>query len=74
MEEMVEKEVAAMGKPANIAEGIIKGRMDKFKTERSLLSQNFVKNPEVTVKDLLAQKIAEIGENIVVDKFVRLEL
>lgn len=72
--ELVDKEVVAMGKPANIAEGIIKGRMDKFKSERSLLAQPFVKNPEMTVGDLLAQKIAEIGENIVVDKFVRLEL
>ncbi len=73
-EELVKKEVAALGKPENIAEGIMKGKMDKFKAERALLTQPFVKNPEITVGDLVAQKISEIGENIVVERFVRMEL
>ncbi|MDO8512751.1 MAG: elongation factor Ts [bacterium] len=73
-QEAVEKEVSGLGKPENIAQGIIKGKMDKFKAERALLSQPFVKNPEITVGDLLGQKVGEIGENIFVERFQRMEL
>ena len=72
--EAVEKEVAGLGKPENVAQGIIKGKMDKFKAERALLSQPFVKNPEITVGDLMAQKVGEIGENIFIERFQRMEL
>ena len=73
-QEAVEKEVKDLGKPEDIAQGIIKGKMDKFKAERALLSQPFVKNPDITVGDLIAQKIGEIGENIFVERFQRMEL
>lgn len=73
-QELVEKEVNSLGKPEDIAEGIIKGKMDKFRAERALLSQPFIKNPDITVGDLITQKISELGENIYVESFNRMEL
>jgi elongation factor Ts len=73
-QEIVEKEVSALGKPENIVQGIIKGKMDAFRAERALLSQPFVKNPDITVGDLITQKISELGENIYVESFNRMEL
>lgn len=72
--EVVEKEVAELGKSPEVAAGIIKGKIEKFKAERSLLTQPFVKDQTITVGDLVTQKIAELGENIVVERFVRMEI
>jgi elongation factor Ts len=58
-------------KPENIAEKIVDGKLDKFFSSVCLLDQAFVKNPEQTVKELLALKIAELGENIVIRRFTR---
>ena len=59
------------GKPANIVEKIVEGKIDKFYSNVCLLDQAFIKNPEQTIKDLVALKIAEIGENIVIRRFAR---
>src|SRR5271154_4086715 len=59
------------GKPANIVEKIVDGKIDKFYSNICLLDQAFIKNPEQTIKDLVALKIAEIGENIVIRRFAR---
>src|SRR6201984_808796 len=59
------------GKPENVAEKIIDGKLDKFYSTVCLLEQAFIKNPDVTIKDLLTAKIAELGENIVIRRFVR---
>jgi len=59
------------GKPANIVEKIVDGKVDKFYSNICLLDQAFIKNPEQTIKDLVALKIAEIGENIVIRRFAR---
>ena len=59
------------GKPANIVEKIVEGKIDKFYSNICLLDQAFIKNPEQTIKDLVALKIAEIGENIVIRRFAR---
>lgn len=59
------------GKPANVVEKIVDGKLDKFYSTVCLLEQGFIKNPEVTIKDLLSSKIAELGENIVVRRFTR---
>jgi elongation factor Ts len=59
------------GKPANIIEKIVDGKIDKFYSTICLLDQPFIKNPDITVRDLVKSKIAEIGENIVVRRFVR---
>jgi elongation factor Ts len=59
------------GKPANVVEKIVDGKLDKFYSTVCLLEQGFIKNPDVTVKDLLSSKIAELGENIVIRRFTR---
>jgi elongation factor Ts len=59
------------GKPANVTEKIVDGKLDKFYSTVCLLEQGFIKNPDVTIKDLLKVKIAELGENIVIRRFTR---
>jgi len=59
------------GKPANVTEKIVDGKLDKFYSTVCLLEQGFIKNPDVTIKDLLKGKIAELGENIVIRRFTR---
>lgn len=59
------------GKPANIVEKIVEGKVDKYYGTICLLEQPFIKNPDVTVRDLLNSKIAELGENIVIRRFTR---
>lgn len=62
------------GKPAHVAEKIVEGRMEKYFEQVCLLDQAFIKDPSVKVKDLLAQKISKIGENLVIRRFVRYEV
>jgi elongation factor Ts len=59
------------GKPANVVNKIVDGKLDKFYSTVCLLEQGFIKNPDVTIKDLLTGKIAELGENIVIRRFTR---
>jgi elongation factor Ts len=58
-------------KPANVVEKIVDGKLDKFYGSVCLLDQAFIKDPDKTIKDLVASKIAELGENIVVRRFAR---
>ncbi len=62
------------GKPANVVEKMIHGRIEKFYKEICLLEQPFIKDPEKTVNQLIIEKISTIGENINVRRFVRYEL
>ena len=62
------------GKPANVAEKIVEGRMEKYYEDVCLLDQPFIKDPSMKVKDILAQLIAKIGENIVIRRFARYEV
>ncbi len=64
----------AEGKPANVVDRIVEGRLEKFYVESCLLRQPFVKNEDLTVADLLKQTIAAIGENVVIRRFARWEL
>src|SRR6184192_846269 len=59
------------GKSENVSEKVVDGKLDKFYTTVCLLEQAFIKNPDVTIKDLLNGKIAELGENIVIRRFTR---
>jgi elongation factor Ts len=59
------------GKLANVTEKIVDGKLDKFYSTVCLLEQGFIKNPDVTIKDLLSGKIAELGENIIIRRFTR---
>jgi len=59
------------GKPAHVADKIVEDKLEKFYGTVCLLEQGFIKNPDVTINDLLNAKIAELGENIVIRRFVR---
>ena len=62
------------GKPENIIDKMIEGRINKFYQENVLLEQAFVKDPDKTVQDIIMDIIAKLGENIVVSRFVRFQL
>lgn len=79
--ELVEKEkeiwseqLANEKKPAEMIEKIMLGKEKKFREESALLTQPFVKNPEMTIGDLITEKIGKIGENIQVGEISRIEL
>lgn len=67
-------EAQADGKPEDIAEKIMEGRLDKFYGETVILEQPFVKDDSITVDDLIKNAIAKLGENIILRRFVRYEL
>lgn len=69
-----EAQVKAEGKPAAVAEKILSGKETKFRSELALLTQPFVKNPDVTVGELLTESIHRIGENIQIGSFTRYEI
>jgi elongation factor Ts len=61
------------GKPEKIIEKMVEGRIEKYYKEVCLLEQPWIKDPDKTIKQLLTEKIALIGENIVIRRFVRFE-
>jgi elongation factor Ts len=63
-----------MGKPESAWDKIVQGKLEKFYQDTCLLEQVFIKDPTIAVKDLIAQKIAKIGENITVRRFTRYQL
>ncbi len=71
---IAQKQAADSGKDENIQEKMVKGRVNKFVKERALLTQDYVKEPDKTVGDLLQETIQKVGENVVVCRFVRYEL
>ncbi len=62
------------GKPADMVEKIVGGQVKKYFAEQCLLEQPFIKNPDMTVGDLVKEANAQLGENIVVRRFSRLQL
>jgi len=62
------------GKPANITEKIVAGKMENFFKEKCLLEQQFIKDNTKTIQDLLIANIAKIGENMKINRFVRFEV
>jgi len=62
------------GKPEAAWEKIIKGKLEKYYQEQCLLEQAFIKDPSVTIQDLLSQKIAKLGENLTISRFTRYQL
>jgi elongation factor Ts len=73
-----EKEIARTryqeeGKPDNIIDRILDGMVEKFKTENCLLLQAYIRDDELTIQELLHEKIAALGENIVIRRFERWE-
>ena len=71
--EFTEK-VVSEGKPAEIAGKIVEGQLAKYFAEKTLLEQPFIKNPDVTVGQLVKEHISKLGENIVVRQIRRIEL
>ncbi|MGH7946753.1 MAG: translation elongation factor Ts [Opitutaceae bacterium] len=72
-----ERDIAAaqvQGKPPAAVQKIVEGKLEKFYSTVCLIDQPFVKLPEKSVKDMLTEKIAKIGENIQIRRFVRYQL
>ncbi len=72
-----EREIAAsqvQNKPPHIVQKIVEGKMEKVYQSICLMEQSFVKDPDKTIKDLLTEKIAKLGENINVRRFTRYQL
>ena len=72
--EIYRAQAAATGKPAAVIEKIVDGKMAKFYEEVCLLEQPFIKEQTVTIKELIAQKVAKMGENITVRRFARFKV
>lgn len=72
--EIYASQAKASGKPEKVLDKIVEGKLTKFYSEACLLEQPFVKNPDITVQDLLNELIAKTGENIVIRRFVRFQL
>jgi elongation factor Ts len=62
------------GKPENIIDRIVEGRLEKFKDEKCLLRQTYIRDDSITIQDLINQYIASMGEKIVVRRFIRWEV
>jgi len=69
-----EEQAKASGRPAQAVPKIVQGRLEKYFQEVCLLDQPFVKDPSLTVQELIKAKIAKMGENIIVRRFVRFQL
>jgi len=72
--EIYRAQAAASGKPANIIEKMLDGKMSKFYEEVCLLEQPFIKEQSLTIGQLISQKIAKLGENISVKRFARFKI
>jgi elongation factor Ts len=67
-------EMTNSGKPAQVIDRIVEGKLDKWYQESCLLNQPYIKNPDVTIENLLIDSISALGENIRVSRFERLEV
>jgi elongation factor Ts len=71
---ILREQALASGKPAAIVEKMVEGRLEKFYAESVLVDQPFVKDPDKTVGQLIAERVGKIGENIKVRRFARYKL
>jgi elongation factor Ts len=71
--EIYQAQALEMGKPENVIPKIVEGKMNKFFKDNCLLNQSYVRDPELSVEDLLNELIAKIGENISIRRFVRFQ-
>jgi elongation factor Ts len=72
--EIYRAQAAATGKPPQVVEKIVEGKMAKFYEEVCLLDQPFVKEPGINIHQLIASKIGKLGENISVRRFARFKV
>jgi elongation factor Ts len=80
-QEVIEKEkeiyraqALDMGKPENVLDKIVEGKLKKFYQDNCLMNQPYVRDPDITIADLLNELIAKIGENISIKRFVRYQI
>jgi elongation factor Ts len=78
LNELIEKEKSIFraqalesGKPEKVIEKIVEGKLGRFFSEVCLMEQSFIKNPDITIQQLLTEKISKLGENLSVRRFVR---
>lgn len=72
--EIIREQFKDSGKPAEIVEKIVQGKLSKFYQETCLLDQPYIKDDKMAVKELVTALIAKVGENIVISRFARFEL
>lgn len=72
--DLMKAQVIESGKPENIADKIVQGKIEKFYEETCLLEQAYIRDPKIRISDLLSFLIAKLGENVVVRRFVRYQL
>lgn len=72
--EVLKAQALEEGKPEKVIEKMVEGRLEKFYKERCLLEQQFIKDPDKTVQQLIHEHVARIGENINIRRFARYEL
>ncbi len=71
---IMKEQLRQQGKPENILDKIVEGKIEKFYEETCLLDQPFIKDDSIKVKDLIQNTIAKLGENIVVRRFARFQI
>ena len=67
-------QAAETGKPEKVLDKIVQGKMEKFYRETCFLEQQYIRDPEITIQDLIHDMITKTGENITVRRFVRYKL
>ena len=72
--EIFKNQALESGKPENIVDKIVSGKIDKFFSEVTLMEQTYVKNPDLSIQDLLNELVAKLGENISIKKFARFQV
>jgi elongation factor Ts len=72
--EIYREQVLEMGKPEQIADKIVEGKLNKYLKENCLMNQPYVRDPEISITDLLNEMIAKIGENITIRRFSRFKI
>ena len=65
------EQAKSSGKPDDIIEKMVNGRLNKFYQENCLLEQNFIKDPDKILQDIITETIATLGENIIVNRYIR---
>ncbi len=72
--EIFREQALSSGKPEHIVDKIVEGRLEKYFSEVCLMEQPYVKDPDKTIKELLTETIAKVGENITIKRFARFRI
>ncbi len=72
--EIYRAQAIELGKPENVIDKIVEGKLNKFYKDNCLLNQAYVRNPDLNISDLLNDLIAKMGENITIKRFVRFQI